>query len=103
MHIYEKLRRSRSGSLPSRRVKKNRKPPACSASSSTSNNLNALNLSRAEELRTAQDLEEIKRALLALQQNSLGLLSNIQCENNSNNNNNNNNNNNRRIEQLGKS
>lgn len=79
MHIYEKLRRSRSGSLPSRRVKKTRKPPP---SSTTTNNLSALNLSRAEELRTAQDLEEIKRALLALQQNSLGLLANIQCENN---------------------
>ena len=83
MHIYEKLRRSRSGSLPSRRVKKNRKPPP--SSSTTTNNLSALNLSRAEELRTAQDLEEIKRALLALQQNSLGLLNNIQCENNNNN------------------
>ena len=82
MHIYEKLRRSRSGSLPSRRVKKTRKPPATSSSSTASTNLSALNLSRAEELRTAQDLEEIKRALLALQQNSLGLLSNIQCENN---------------------
>ena len=73
MHIYEKLRRSRSGSLPSRRVKKARQQPA--------SNLSALNLSRAEELRTAKDLEEIKRALLALQQNSLGLLSNIQCQN----------------------
>ena len=89
MHIYEKLRRSRSGSLPSRRVKKTRKPPP-SSSSTTSSNLSALNLSRAEELRTAQDLEEIKRALLALQQNSLGLLNNIQCENNNNNNNKNN-------------
>ena len=84
MHIYEKLRRSRSGSLPSRRVKKTRKPPASSSSSTASTNLSALNLSRAEELRTAQDLEEIKRALLALQQNSLGLLNNIQCENKKN-------------------
>ena len=82
MHIYEKLRRSRSGSLPSRRVKKNRKPQPSSTSTNTTSNLSALNLSRAEELRTAQDLEEIKRALLALQQNSLGLLANIQCENN---------------------
>ena len=85
MHIYEKLRRSRSGSLPSRRVKKNRKPPtSTSSSTTTNNNLSALNLSRAEELRTAQDLEEIKRALLALQQNSLGLLNNIQCQNSGN-------------------
>ena len=80
MHIYEKLRRSRSGSLPSRRVKKTRHQQP-SSSSLITNNLSALNLSRAEELRTAKDLEEIKRALLALQQNSLGLLSNIQYEN----------------------
>jgi hypothetical protein len=44
-------------------------------------NLSALNLSRAEELRTAKDLEEIKRALIALQQNSLGIFNNIQYDN----------------------
>jgi len=44
-------------------------------------NLSALNLSRAEELRTAKDLEEIKRALIALQQNSLGIFQNIQYDN----------------------
>ena len=101
MHIYEKLRRSRSGSLPSRRVKKNRHIASSTSShslmsghaeprsvtsrqhqnlSSESQNLSALNLSRAEELRTAKDLEEIKRALLALQHNSLGILGNIQFD-----------------------
>ena len=92
MHIYEKLRRSRSGSLPSRRVKKNRKIVSTSSSHNMitspeltplhlNQNLSALNLSRAEELRTAKDLEEIKRALIALQQNSLGILNNIQYDN----------------------
>ena len=92
MHIYEKLRRSRSGSLPSRRVKKNRKIASTTSSNNLisgadltpvplTQNLSALNLSRAEELRTAKDLEEIKRALIALQHNSLGLLSNIQFDN----------------------
>ena len=92
MHIYEKLRRSRSGSLPSRRVKKNRKVVSTSSSNNLINksdltslhlnqNLSALNLSRAEELRTAKGLEEIKRALIALQQNSLGILNNIQNDN----------------------
>jgi len=91
MHIYEKLRRSRSGSLPSRRVKKDKKP-MCRVSSTNiidesaptrqlNQNLSALNLSRAEELRTAKDLEEIKRALIALQQNSLGIFQNIQYDN----------------------
>ena len=91
MHIYEKLRRSRSGSLPSRRVKKNRKiNPGTSASNLITSevvtpahlnqNLSALNLSRAEELRTAKDLEQIKRALIALQKNSLGILGNIQSQ-----------------------
>ena len=95
MHIYEKLRRSRSGSLPSRRVKKTRKSVAASSSNNNlinstaadltplqlNQNLSALNLSRAEEMRTAKDLEEIKRALIALQQNSLGILNNIQYDN----------------------
>ena len=92
MHIYEKLRRSRSGSLPSRRVKKNRKIASTTSSNNLisgadltpvplTQNLSALNLSRTEELRTAKDLEEIKRALIALQHNSLGLLSNIQFDN----------------------
>ena len=87
MHIYEKLRRSRSGSLPSRRVKKSRRAAAAAsahdlatAESARQQQLSALNLSRAEELRTARDLEEIKRALVALQQNSLGILSNIQYD-----------------------
>ena len=87
MHIYEKLRRSRSGSLPSRRVKKSRRAAAAAsahdlatAESARQQQLSALNLSRAEELRTARDLEEIKRALVALQQNSLGILNNIQYD-----------------------
>ena len=94
MHIYEKLRRSRSGSLPSRKVKKNRKIASTTSSNNLisgsdltppvplTQNLSALNLSRSEELRTAKDLEEIKRALIALQHNSLGLLNNIQFDNN---------------------
>jgi len=91
MHIYEKLRRSRSGSLPSRRVKKDKKMLHTVSSANLideslttrqlNQNLSALNLSRAEELRTAKDLEEIKRALIALQQNSLGIFKNIQYDN----------------------
>lgn len=91
MHIYEKLRRSRSGSLPSRRVKKDKKMIHTVSSANLideslptrqlNQNLSALNLSRAEELRTAKDLEEIKRALIALQQNSLGIFKNIQYDN----------------------
>jgi len=91
MHIYEKLRRSRSGSLPSRRVKKDKKLTSTVSSNNIidesgparqlNQNLSALNLSRAEELRTAKDLEEIKRALIALQQNSLGIFQNIQYDN----------------------
>ena len=39
--------------------------------------LNALNLRKNEELKAAEDLEEIKKALQSLQQNSLNVLGQV--------------------------
>ena len=66
-HIYEQLGRGRSGSLPSRKVKRPVPVPR------VTQQLSALNLCRSEEQRAVQDLEEIRRALAALEQHSTGL------------------------------